>query len=200
MINKRIKHIKNIFTQLGPIIKREDLVIEGISDRDLQELLEGQLIIRVKPGYYYWNENQNFDDMEIIQSLFPRGVFSIFTAASKYELTTVNPMSLHMTIPSSMKKPVLPEYPPVELYYISEKNLDLGCVEEKMDHGIIRIYDPERTVCDFFKYLDKTGKDVAEEVIKNYLSSRNRRIQKLYEYARKLRVMNHIKAYVEILT
>jgi len=200
MNNKRINCIKTKFTDLGPIIKREDLVTNGISDRDLQELLEYQLIIRVKPGYYCWKDNQYVEDKEIIQSLFPRGVFSMFTAASIFELTTVNPTNLHMTIPSSIKKPVLPEYPPVELYYISDKNLELGCVKEKLEYGIIRIYDPERTVCDFFKYLDKTGKDVAEEVIKNYLSSRNRRIQKLYEYAIKLRVMKHIKSYVEILT
>jgi len=50
----------------------------------------------------------------------------MFSAAAIHELTTVNPMNISITIPMSMAKPKLPEYPPVEIYSIAYKNLELG--------------------------------------------------------------------------
>jgi len=46
----------------------------------------------------------------------------------------------------------------------------------------MKIYDRERTVCDFFRMRLQIGKDSAFEVLKNYLSCK-KQLQKLSEYA-----------------
>lgn len=57
-----------------------------------------------------------------------------------------------------------------------------------MEHMKVRVYNPDRTICDFFKYSSRVGNDVALEVIKNYMLRKNKNLQLLFEYATKLRV------------
>lgn len=68
-----------------------------------------------------------------------------------------------------------------------------------LEDTTIKIYNPERTVCDFFKYSSKIGNDVALEVLKNYMVGNKKNLQRLLEYASKLRVKKSIKQYVEAL-
>ncbi|MGD9567495.1 MAG: hypothetical protein AB7V48_04135 [Sedimentibacter sp.] len=197
---ERLNKIKNIFEKNKPVVKTGILRENKINSRDLAELLKYGYIIKIKNGYYALAEEfENYSDFEVIQGIIPKGVFSVFSAAEIHELSTVNSTNICVTIPTKMLKPKLPEYPPVELFYISDTYLELGVEDYAMENMNIRLYNPERTVCDFFKYSDKVGNDVALEVMKNYMSRKNKNIQLLFEYATKLRVKKHIKPYVEAL-
>lgn len=200
MNNDKLNKIRKIFELYKPIVKTATLRENKVNSRDIIELIESGYIIKVKNGSYAWADDfENYNDLEVIQGIIPEGVISVFTAAEIHELTTVNSTSISVTIPTKMLKPKLPEYPPVELFYISNKYLELGVIDYEMEHINVRLYNPERTICDFFKYSDKVGNDVALEVIKNYMSRKNKNIQMLFEYATKLRVKKYIKPYVEAL-
>jgi len=200
MNNERLNNIRKIFEQYKPIVKTAILSENKVNSRDIAELIESGYIIKVKTSYYAWaDEFEKFDNFEVVQGIIPEGVISVFSAAEIHELTTVIPANISVTIPAKMLKPKLPKYSPVELYYISNKYLELGVIDYEMEHINIRLYNSERTVCDFFKYLDKIGNEVALEVIKNYMSRKNKNIQTLFEYATRLRVKKYIKSYVEAL-
>lgn len=200
MTHERINKIKDIFDEHSPIVKAAILRKHKICSRDITELLEKGYIVKIKTGYYAWNSVfHDLHDLEIIQALIPVGVISMFSAAVIHELTTVNPIEINVSIGAKMIKPKLPEYPPVELFYTSNENLHLGIEEHAMEHMKIRVYNPERTVCDFFKFSSKVGNDVALEVMKNYMLRKNKNLQLLFEYATKLRVKKYIKPYVEVL-
>lgn len=200
MTEERINKIKAIFEQYKPVVKTAILRKNKICSRDIKELIDNGYVIKIKTGYYAWNSGfEELHDFEVIQGIIPTGVISVFSAAVIHELTTVNPMDISVTIPAKMIKPKLPDYPPIELFYTSNKNLELGMVEHPMEHMNVRIYNTERTVCDFFKYSGKVGSDVALEVLKSYMSRKNKNLQKLFEYAARLRVKKYIKPYVEAL-
>ena len=59
----------------------------------------------------------------------------------------------------------------------------------------VHITDMERSVCDAVKYRNKIGLDVCAEVIRTYL---NRNLARLQDYAKRLRVFNTLKNYLEI--
>jgi predicted transcriptional regulator of viral defense system len=87
-------------------------------------------VIKIKAGYYCWNAGfDDLDDFEIVQAIIPSGVISMFSAAVIHEMTTVNPTGINVTIASRMTKPKLPDYPPVELFFTLNENLDLGMDE-----------------------------------------------------------------------
>ena len=59
----------------------------------------------------------------------------------------------------------------------------------------VRITDMERSVCDAVKYRKL---DVCAEVIRSYLRKPNRNLTRLQDYAKRLRVFNTLKGYLEI--
>ncbi|WP_139905480.1 type IV toxin-antitoxin system AbiEi family antitoxin domain-containing protein [Clostridium thermarum] len=200
MTSERINNIKTLFDKYGPIIKAAILRENKVCSRDIKELIDKGYVIKIKTGYYCWNSGfDDLNDFEIVQSIIPTGVISMFSAAVIHEMTTVNPTDVNVTIASRMLKPKLPDYPPVDLFFTSNDNLDLGIEEHVMEHMKVRVYNAERTVCDFFKYSSRVGNDVALEVIKNYMLRKNKNLQLLFEYATKLRVKKYIKSYVEVL-
>ena len=62
----------------------------------------------------------------------------------------------------------------------------------------VRITDMERSVCDAVKYRNKVGLDVCAEVIRSYLRKPKRNLTRLQDYAKRLRVFNTLKNYLEI--
>jgi hypothetical protein len=62
----------------------------------------------------------------------------------------------------------------------------------------MKIYDRERTVCDFFRMRLQIGKDCAFEVLKNYMAGK-KHLQKLSEYAGLLQIKGVLHPYLEVL-
>lgn len=92
----------------------------------------------------------------------------------------------------------LPEYPLIELHFITEALLELGVEEQVVSGYEIKVYNKERSVCDAIKYRNKIGIDVCSEVVNSYLALSNRNLTLLMDYANKLRVKNILQKYLEI--
>ena len=73
-----------------------------------------------------------------------------------------------------------------------------GVIDVERPGYYIRMTDMERSVCDDVKYLNKIGLEVCSVVIRNYLKKQNRNLSLLAEYAKRLRVANILKNYLEI--
>ena len=71
--------------------------------------------------------------------------------------------------------------------------------ENTIDGVKIKIYDPEKTIADTFKFRSKIGVDIALEALKDYLKKPNLNISLLMEYARTNRVKNIMRPYLEAL-
>lgn len=200
MTRKKIEKIKNIFKNNNYVVKTALLRKFDISSRDVKELLDSKYLKKLKTGYYFWDEKfDNFLDFEIAKMLIPDGIISVFSSAGILELTTNNPVSVCITLPASQLKPVLPKYPPIEIFYASDKNISLGLIDYQSENMVLPMYNAERTVCDLFKYNNKISNDVALEALKNYMKSKTKNLQLLMEYATKLRVRAKIKMYTEAM-
>jgi predicted transcriptional regulator of viral defense system len=138
------------------------------------------------------------NDMEVLASLIPEGIISFFSAAQYHDLTTVIPQSIEITLPSSMRTPALPENLHVTVHKSANHIYSVGIKTVLVDNHPLKVYDRERTVCDFIRNRLKIGKDVALEVLKNYMSVK-KNLQKLYEYAKLLQIEGVINPYVEVL-
>jgi predicted transcriptional regulator of viral defense system len=128
----------------------------------------------------------------------PYGVLCLYTACLHYELTTFVSSSYHIAIPKKAKI-VLPDYPPIQLYYWDTTAYNLGIVETVIQETRVRMYDLEKTVCDMIRFRNKVGIDIAKEVLKNYLNRHDRNIAKLNEYAQKLNISTVLSNFLIIL-
>ena len=161
----------------------------------LQKVKSGEMC-RLRPGVFA-EADVLADVMIDIDALVPGGVLCMYSAWEHYELTTQIPNAFCIAIPRK-RKVVLPEFPPVTLYFWSDHLLNFG-IEQASVHGHnVRVTDLERSVCDAVKYRNKIGLDVCAEILKTYLRNPKRNIPKLLEYAQKLRVAATLKKYLEI--
>lgn len=161
----------------------------------LSEARQGDLV-KVKRGVYASPE-QLADTMVDIDKLVPNGILCSFSAWSAYRLTTVIPQAFHVAVKRG-RKVTLPDFPAIELHYMTDKLMELGLTTQDINGYQVRIFDMERSVCDAIKFRNKIGQDVCSEVVNSYLKLPERNLTRLVDYAEKLRVKNTLNHYLEI--
>lgn len=199
-MNKINKKINKVFRKLGGFARTNDILAAGIHRRDIKRIRDEGRIIRVKRGLYRLSEiplisNQGFIDLA---RAVPEGVICLLSALSYHELTTFNPSIISMALCRGRRRPKI-EYPPVEFYYFSTKQFKTGIDEIKIKGHKIRIYCPEKTICDCFRYRSKLGLDIAKEVLSEYLKLKDRNLERLFEYAEICRVKKLMEIWVNAM-
>lgn len=164
----------------------------------LNKMIASGEVIKVRHGLYLLSRHQVFDERILIAEMIPGGIFCLFTAWQLHELTTTVSHQYHVALPRTTKiKP--PAQPPVALYYLSDAVYRLGVSEFQIDGKAINCYNKERSVCDAVKFRNKTGEDIMQEVLKNYMNSNNRNLDQLLKYAKTLRIEKVIMPYIKSL-
>lgn len=177
--------IKEYINQNGGYISSAEAKEKNLYNQLLYEAEKGT-IIRVRQGIYALNEGLA-KPMVDVERLVPGGVLCMYSAWSYYGLSTQIPLSYCIAIERS-RKVVLPDYPPIELFYLSSKVFELGVTEAVIEGFTVKIYDLEKSVCDAIKYRNRVGIDVSSEIFRNYLSRKDCDITKLYSYASTMRI------------
>lgn len=136
--------------------------------------------------------------MKKLAALFPMAWSVFFGLELLRAIRFCSPPEYHVAIEKS-RKITLPDYPPIRVYFWSEKYWSIGITETTIGDTTVKIYEREKSVCDAIKFRNKIGKDVEREVLTNYLKAKNRNIDKLLRYARLLRVEAQMKTYLSIL-
>lgn len=149
----------------------------------LDKMIENQDVEKVKKGLFRHVEISHYNEWEYMSRCYPRAVFCLFSAWHHYELSTTVPYQYHLAFPHKAN-PAKIEYPPVKFYYWSEDQFRLGIQQVNN----MRIYDIEKSVCDAVKFRNKVGEEITYEVIKNYMRSKDRNIEKLMTYAQQMRI------------
>jgi predicted transcriptional regulator of viral defense system len=199
MTEVRIQKLESLFKAGEPIIRTAVLRSGGFCSKDIAELVQRGQLRQVRRGYYTLvYQTDTLNSFEVLASLVPEGVISLFSAAQYHDLSTVIPQSIEITLPSIMRTPVLPATMHVTVHKSSIPIYQVGIETVQMDGVTLKMYDRERTVCDFIRMRLRIGKDVALEVLKTYMSGR-KNLQKLYEYAGKLQIERVIHPYLEAL-
>jgi hypothetical protein len=160
----------------------------------LKNMVEMGLVVMIKRGLYKHVTIASDDDWSEVCRIVPAGVLCLYSAWHYYGLTTHIPSEYHLAIPNKSKI-VPPQFPPIKLYYWTNNYYSLGI--EVM--GKTTIYGLEKSVCDAIKFRNKVGKDIAMEVLKNYLKLNNRNIDLLLKYAKSVRVEKVLMQYLEIM-
>lgn len=199
-MNKKDERIYEVFRTRKGFARTKDIIAAGIHRRDIKRARDEEQIIRVKRGLYRLSEiplisNQGFIDLA---RAVPEGVICLLSALSYYELTTFSPSVISMAICRGSRRPKI-EYPPVEFYHFSRKQFESGIDEVKIKGHKVRIYSPERTICDCFRYRNKLGLDIAKEGLSEYLKCKDRNLEKLLEYAEICRVRPLLQTWLNAL-
>jgi predicted transcriptional regulator of viral defense system len=194
------KELLVFFKQHKGYARLRDVRNAMVHPREMTQAVNEGEVEKVKPGLYKlvnynWDENNSMID--VCQSN-KTAVICLLSALAYYELTTFNPSEITVAVPNNTPKFKL-DYPPIQIYYFSDSFYPLGIEEIKLKHGIMRIYNKEKTICDMFRYRKKVGEDLALEGLKNYLQLKEANINKLLEYSEKCKVKTIIMPYLKAI-
>jgi predicted transcriptional regulator of viral defense system len=164
----------------------------------LKKMLDKGEIIQVKRGLYRSAQIFEADNLGEVCRMIPSGVICMFSAWQYYNLTTHLPSFIHIAV-QGKQKIVLPDYPPVKLYYWSNQYQNMAIKTIVHLGETINIYDLEKSVCDVVRFRNKVGIDITSEVLRNYLKRDDRNLDLLMKYATKLRISDIITQYLNVM-
>jgi predicted transcriptional regulator of viral defense system len=194
--------IISIFQQYGGYARTKELKHATVHTRDIARLVREGILEKVKPGLYRMADLPLTNGLptsfiDVCQAV-PSGVICLLSALDYYDLATFNPSEIYVALRHSAKLPKI-EYPPIRKFFFRDRYYFHGIEKIKTAHGIVRIYNQEKSICDMFRYRNKLGEDIALESLKNYLKQKESDINKLIEYAIQCHVKTIMLAYIKAM-
>ena len=200
MKNEIKEKIKEIFYVNNGYIRTRDISSKDVNRRYLRDLINEGVIEKIKQGLYRWKDTKFDVEEELINvsKIIHNGVICLVSALAYYELTSYTPGEYTVAVKRNYNIK-LPNYPPIKLYYFSDKYYMDGIEKIDINGNIIKIYNIEKTICDCLRYEDKISKDIIIESIKEYVKRRDKNISKLMNYAAKAKLKDVVQKYIEVL-
>ena len=195
----------DFMTELTVIAKEHGGIIEvkiaaqhGISKAMLYKLCKEDKIHRIVKGQYIL-PNDMQDELLSISKRSERIIFSHETALYLHGISDRTSFEHTITAPSGCI-PSAAIKSECKVYYIKPELFDLGKSILKTPAGNdVPAYDLERTICDVIRSRNKLGMETFLTALKLYVANPKKDLNKLNSYAKKMRVANVLRQYLEVL-
>lgn len=193
-----LQQAQDVFAAHRGVLRTVEAQRAGIHPRTLYALRDEGTVEQVARGLYRLTTfpAPGEPDLVTVAKKVPRAVFCLLTALAFHRLTTQVPHAVSIALPRTARIPRL-AYPPLDVFRFSPSSLRAGVQEHAIDGVPIRIYSPEKTLADTFKYRHKLGLDVAVEALRIYRGQRKQDWRQVLEFARVCRVENVMRPYLE---
>lgn len=188
----------NIFKESGGQLRMSEALERGLSRYMLYSLRDKGIVEQISRGVYRLVELPPVSNPDLLSTAvrYPNAVVCLISALSFHEITTQIPHEVSMAIPRKSWTPSA-DYPPVIFHRFTEEAYKAGIEEHEIDGARVRVYSPEKTLADCFKFRHKLGMDIVLEALKLYRSRMKFDHRKILEYARTCRVEKIMRPYLE---
>jgi len=86
------------------------------------------------------------------------------------------------------------------VHTVMNKWFDIGITETETNAGNpVKVYDPERCICDLIRVRKRTDPQMFQTVVRTYFSAKEKDIPKLMKYAKELGQEEAVRQYAEVL-
>lgn len=182
------------------IFSVDELKTAGFSYYKINQMIEDGVLVKLNKKYY---ENTNYQgeesDFYYVSAYAPKGVVCLMSAAAYYNLTTVRLDSIDVAIRRKAKISTMPDWPTLSVCYYADDRFETGIETVHEGKNEFKIYDIEKTVVDIVFFREKIGIEETKEVLINYLKRRDRNLNRLLQYAQRLKCGEVMRNYLEVL-
>lgn len=189
-----------IFKRQRGILRTSDALRRGIHPRDFYDMKASGVIEPVSRGLYRLTDMPPLSqpDLATVSLKIPQGVICLVSALAFHEITTQIPHEVYVALKQGAEKPRL-DYPPTRFMWFSKLSFGEGIITQTVDGMPLKVYGPEKTVADCFKFRNRIGLDVAIEALKLCRKKYRSTPDRLMKYARICRVERVMKPYLEAI-
>lgn len=192
---------EEIFRTAGGQLRMKEALERGISRYMLYKMKEEGILEQISRGVYRLADLPAIGnpDLVTVSLRIPNAVICLVSALAFHELTTQIPHAVDIAIPRTARNPSL-EYPKIQVHRFTEKSWSAGIENHILDATSIRMYSPEKTIADCFRFRNQIGMDIILESFKIYSSRTNTNYNTILQFARLNRVEKTIYPYLEALS
>lgn len=189
-----------VFRKHGGTLRMSEAVALGISRKSLYAMRDAGVVQPLTRGLYRLAslEPLGQPDLVAVATRIPQGVLCLVSALAFHQLTTQVPHAIDVALERGTRKPRL-DYPPTRFFWFSGPAFHQGIEMHRIDRLSVRIYDPEKTIVDCFRYRNQLGMDVVQEALRLWRQRRRRKLDALLRYARLRHVERNLLPYVEAM-
>ena len=191
--------LKILIESNGGVVSAAELRHAGIERIGLYALLANEILKKESHGNYVLAENEP-DEYKIIQNRSEKLIYSHGTALFLHGMSDRVPHTLDITVPqgdniSRIKK----TYQNTRFHYCKKELWNLGIMNVNTPMGYsVRVYDPERCICDMIRDKDNVDKQIYIQAIQEYFKGKcNPR--KIIKYAKEFNIESKVRNYMEVL-
>jgi len=181
------------------MLRTSDAIRLGVHPRTLYSLRDRGELEAVGRGLYRLSTAPPLTspDLVSVAMRIPRAVICLISALAHHGLTTQVPHAVDVALPSHAQIPKLDGIP-LRVFWYSDPSFSSGIDVISIDQVPVRVYSPEKTIADCFKYRNKIGLDVAIEALRAYRErTRKADYQALSRFAKVDRVEKVMRPYLE---
>jgi predicted transcriptional regulator of viral defense system len=176
----------------------QEALAEGISRTQLYAMRDRGDIEQISRGIYRLSDLPALGnpDLVTVSLRYPKAVVCLISALSFHEITTQVPYEVSVAVPRNTTLPNL-DYPPLEAHWFSGDAYESGIEIHELDGVRVKVYSPEKTLADCFKFQGKLGTEVTVEALRLYKERKKVNVQELLKQARLRRMMKVMMPYLE---
>ena len=174
------------------------VIASGISKPTLAEYVRRNNMERVAQGVYL-AEDALEDALYQLCLLNARIVFSHETALHLHGLMEREPKIVCATVCAGYNATHLRKRG-VRVFQVKPEVYELGAADVATPFGnTVRAYDRDRTICDIIRRKEDMDVQAFQYAMKEYMASDEKNLNRLMNYAKKLRVESAIRTYTEVM-
>jgi predicted transcriptional regulator of viral defense system len=194
----RIYEARRIFRSRGGILRTGEAMKLGIHPETLYRMRNDRLLEPLSRGLFRLTDQPDLGNPDLVAASIrvPHGVICMISALSLHGITTQVPHAVDLSILRGTERPRI-EYPPVRIYWAVPRIFNCGVEKRQVDGRTLRVYSPERTIVDCFRYRNKIGLDIAIEALRLYRQRKPVNTDALMDCARTCRAARTIRPYLE---
>lgn len=198
--SSRFDRAVRIFRKHGGILRTAQALRAGVHPETLYAMRDSGALEVVSRGVYRLADSPPLDnpDLVTVATRVPAGVICLISALAFHELTTQIPHEVHVALPRGAEEPRL-DHPPINTYRFTGEAFTEGVESHELDGVSVRIYGPEKTLADCFKFRTQVGIDTVVEAVRFYRERRSIKVDDLMRYAGICRVKKIIRPYLEAI-
>ncbi len=191
---------KGLFRRHGGVLSTTEALRLGVHPRTLYGLRNAKELEPLARGLYRLSELSPLDDPDLVTVSLkvPAGVVCLISALSFHDLTTEIPPQVYVALARGSERPRI-QHPPVRFFWFGESTFEKGIEIHEVDSFPVRVYSPEKTLADCFKFRNRIGLDTVIEALKLYRERRRPRVDDLVRFARLCRVERIMRPYLQAL-
>jgi len=191
---------KRAFSRSGGLLRTGAALRAGIHPRTLYDMRDEGVVEELSRGLYRLADLPPLSspDLVTVAAKVPAGVVCLISALAYHEITTQIPHEVHVALPRGTEPPRL-KHPPLRVFWFTGRSFTDGIETHKLDGIRLRVYSPEKTLADCFKYRNKLGLDTVLEALRLYRSRKRPSVDEIMKFARVCRVEKVMRPYLEAL-